>query len=158
MPLLSAKIEVSDVLLNKPLITVTRNREGVWNIADLLRTEAEASPVPIASVLQEMTPAEGVTPQPAPKTPVEPSQAPEKPSSPFSQVAIETFRFSDGTVRVVDELLAVTTELSSINGNVKGIAPDSAIRFQLSANVDGDSQGNFEASGQIGPIPAGWDH
>jgi len=159
LPLLSKKVEVAKILLNKPVVTIKRDREGVWNFGDLLGKTAEASPqVPEEPATSE-TPVPEATPQETsetPETPGEPSvsQPSEEEPSPMSQFAVDMFQLTNGTVRFVDELMDVTTEVSAITGDVKGIAVESPIRFQISADVDGGDQGKIKASGEIGPIPA----
>jgi AsmA protein len=164
LPLLSKKIEVAKILLDEPIVTIKRNREGGWNFDDLLGKSVEASPqVPeepapstTPSVSSSETPAPEATPEETPETSEGPevSQSPEEKPSPISQFAVDTFQLNDGTVRFVDEMMNVTTEVSAITGDVKGISVNSPIRFQISADVDGGKQGKVKASGEIGPIPA----
>ena len=154
LPLLSKKIDISTLSVNEPVLLLKRDREGVWNIDDLLRRTAEASPVSTPGedlpTPPETTP---VAEQVPPKT-TKVSPSPANPLSSLSQFAIDSLRLVDGKIRVIDELEDVTTELNGINGNFNGIALDSPIHFQLSADVDGGTQGNIDASGKIGPISA----
>jgi uncharacterized protein involved in outer membrane biogenesis len=158
LPLFSKKIEVSKILLDKPVVMIKRDSEGGWNFGDLLGKPAEAAPQtgeapgtpPSATQPAEGVPKGTSTASKSSET----GQTPEKKPSPLSQLAIDTFSLTDGTIRFVDEKANVTTEMSGITGDVSGIAVDSPILFQLAANVDGGEQGKIKASGQIGPIPA----
>ena len=164
LPLLSKRFEVAKILLEQPVVTIKRDQQGGWNFDDLLAKPAEAAtstpqkPVAGTPPVQK-TPAAaagtpGATPPAVPTPPPAENAAAAPPSAALSQFAVDLFRLSNGTVRFVDEFAKVTTELSSITGDVSGIAVDSPIRFQLAANVDGGSQGKFKASGKIGPFPA----
>ena len=99
-------------------------------------------PSTTSSVPLSETPAPEVTPEEIPETSEGPevSQPSEEKPSSMSQFAVDTFQLNDGTVRFVDEMMNVTTEVSAITGDVKGIAVNSPIRFQISADVDGGKQ------------------
>ncbi len=157
LPLISRKIELSKILLQEPVVTLKRDVEGKWNIDDLFGVKAEAAPalppeLPDAQAAEKTlsaTPATQVSPQESPET----AHAPIS-SSPLSQFAIDTLRLTDGKIRVIDEVVNITTELENLEVNVDGVAVDSPIQFQLSATVDEGSQGKIEAAGKVGPIPA----
>ncbi|GAK60526.1 hypothetical protein U27_00423 [Candidatus Vecturithrix granuli] len=156
LPLLSKKIELSKILLQQPVVTLKRNLEGQWNIDDLLGVKVEAAPVlppetPDAQTTEATPPATPAT-QVSPQEPPATGQAPT--SLPLSQFAIDTLRLSDGKIRVIDEMVNMTTELENLEITVDGVAMDSPMQFRLSANVDGGSLGKIEASGKVGPIPA----
>lgn len=165
LPLLSKKVEVAKVVLDEPVVTIKRTASGGWNFDDLLGTPVEASPsvpseagtpapakTPVAKVPQPQQPSTA-TPAPA-GTPASTAEPVKKPASPMSQFALDTFRLTDGTITFEDGLMNVTTELSQINCDVKGVSLNSPIQFNLSADVDGGAQGKIKASGKVGPIPA----
>lgn len=157
LPLISRKIELSKILLQEPVVTLKRDVKGKWNIDDLFGVKAEAAPAlppetPDAQAAEKTlsaTPTIQVSPQESPET----AHAPIS-SSPLSQFAIDTLRLTDGKIRVIDEVVNITTELENLEVNVDGVAVDSPIQFQLSATVDEGTQGKIEAAGRVGPIPA----
>ncbi len=158
-PLLAKKIAISKIILDEPVVLLTRSREGTWNIDDLLGHKAEASPLPTPgkeSPLDE--PGETPVPQETGESKTSErsshsSPPPTPPSSGSSQLAIDSFRVRNGTVRVVDELLDVTTEFTSIKGDARGIAAGSPMKFKLSTRLAQGTQGTIEVAGEIGEIP-----
>lgn len=155
LPLLSKKVEVSRILLDEPVVEVKRQRDGVWNFGDLLPKTPETPANPQPSPQKTPKPTPDPASQTAPETPPPAASQPpaEQPASAI-QIAVNSFRLTDGKVRFVDDMVNLTTELSGITGDVTGFAANSPFNFELRADVDSGSQGKISASGQIGPLPA----
>ena len=154
LPLLSKRIEVAKISLNQPEIVLKRSRDGAWNIGDLFGQPAEAAPLPSDA---SRPPAAASTPkqdeQPAKATPTAPSPQPSKTAA-SPTFAIDAVQLTDGKIRIVDDLLTVTTDVTDVNAQVRGISADSPIRFDLSAGLDGGKSGQIDTSGKLGPFPA----
>ena len=154
LPLLSKKLELSRILLHQPVVVLKRNLEGGWNIDDLLGAKTEAAPV-VPPESPENIPARETPAIQASPSETQPSSLPSSQSAPaFSQFAIDTLQFTDGKIRVIDEKVNVTTDIENIELRFDDVAVNSSLQFQLSANVDGESQGTIAASGKLGPLPA----
>ena len=67
LPLLSKKIEVAKILLDEPVVTIKRNREGGWNFDDLLGKPVEASPQVPEEPAPSTTPSAPSSETPAPE-------------------------------------------------------------------------------------------
>ena len=164
LPLLSKKISVSEILVDTPVLVLSRNQSGIWNIQDLLGTPVEASQQG-SQTEKDVAPDEGteVTQIPAPgsekqpkaqESPTEPPAPSSSPASDLSQYSLDSFRLNDGTVRIVDDFLGVSTELNGIEGRLDDVSLNSPVRFELSAAINQGNQGTFQAKGKVGPIPA----
>ena len=160
LPLLSKKISVSKVLVNSPLLVLKRDRDGLWNIQDLLGMPAEASQVEVQTE-EENAPDAGPRvpdtedePEKAPKATESPQKIPSSSPPALSQFSLDSFRLNDGTIRIVDDFLGVNTEFSDIQGRLDDVALDSPLSFELSAAINRGEQGRFEAKGKVGPLPA----
>ncbi len=158
IPLLSKRIEISKIALKQPDIVLKRASNGVWNIADWIgqtveaaasesSTPADASPTPEQPAVSEQS----TTPTPQEISPA--GSSPESTAS-ASTFAIDAIQLSDGTLRIIDELMTVTTEITDVNASVKGMSPNSPIRFDLSAGLQGGTLGQMTASGKISPLSA----
>ena len=159
LPLLSKKISVSKIVVDSPVLVLTRSKEGLWNIQDLLGTPAEASP-PEPSAEEsdgsgeqpESVPAPEEDASKQPKTPGNPSSESSVPPD-LSQFSLGSLRLDDGVIQIVDDFLDMRTEFSDIKGRVDDFAVDSPVKFELAAVINQGEQGNFEAKGKVGPIP-----
>jgi uncharacterized protein involved in outer membrane biogenesis len=155
LPLLSGKIEISKVVINKPEIQISRDQQGNWNFGDLL----SQPPAPVSTPAKQVTttpetketppPAPAQTEQPAPKT----SRPEKKQVSPLSQFSLNTFQLNDGAIRFVDRMTNLTTELNDITGKITGVALNTPIQLDLSADIDKGAHGAMNLAGQIGPLP-----
>jgi len=155
LPLLSKRIEVIKIGLTQPDIVLKRAKNGTWNIADLIGQKAETA--------ESTAPAEA---PPAPNQPTKPEQPPSqtaktpaaspapKPTASASTLAIDAIQLNNGTIHVIDDLLAVTTDVTNVNATIKGISPDVPIRFDLSADLKNGTLGKIDASGKFSSIPA----
>lgn len=156
LPLLSKRIEVIKIGVNQPDIVLKRAKDGMWNIADLIGQQAEAADPepPIASEATPVPETPAASEQPEDQTPETP---PSKPSEQRTEsvLAIDSIELHNGTIRVIDDMLGVTTEMTNVNANVKGISPNAPIRFDVSAGLQGGTLGQMTSSGKISPIPAG---
>ncbi|MCP4396624.1 MAG: AsmA family protein [bacterium] len=160
LPLLSKKISLSKVMVDSPVLVLKRNQEGLWNIRDLLGTPVEASP-PQSPTEEDAAPDEkpegssipGTGVEEQPKT-AEPPSEPSAPVPDLSQFSLDSFRLNDGTIQIVDDFLDIRTEFNDIKGRVDDVAVNSPVKFEISAAINQGEQGNFEAKGKVGPIPA----
>lgn len=156
LPLLSKRIEVIKIGVNQPDIVLKRAKDGMWNIADWIGQQADAADAepPVASKATpapEAPAASEQTVDQAPETsPAKPSEHPTD-----SVLAIDAIELHNGTIRVIDDMLAVSTEITNVSANVKGISPNAPIRFDVSAGLQGGTLGQIASSGKINPIPAG---
>ncbi len=163
LPLLSKRVEVAKIILNKPDITVTRDKEGGWNFDDLRKEKSSDTPPPRDDDTSETEETEDTdesdTPEqePEPETPGSPSTPSPQPSSlsaPLSQFALDQFQLNNGTLKIVDKKTGVVTEITDIEAALSDVSLNSVINFTLSAALNGGKQGTFDLKGEAGPLPA----
>lgn len=154
-PLLSKRIEVVQIALTQPNVVLKRGKNGMWNIADFIGQRADAAESPMATKATPMPKQPADSKRPPSQTTKTPANAP-SPQTPAagSTLAIDAIQLSRGTIRVIDEMMDVTTEISNVNATVKGVSVDAPIRFDISADLQDGTLGQIHSTGKISQIPA----
>ncbi|GAK50174.1 hypothetical protein U14_01401 [Candidatus Moduliflexus flocculans] len=155
LPLLSKRIEVVQIALTQPNVVLKRGKNGLWNIADFIGQQADAAESPMAAKATPVPKQPADSEQPPSQTTKTPANAP-SPQTPAvgSTLAIDAIQLSRGTIRVIDEMTDVTTEISNVNATVKGVSVNAPIRFDISADLQGRTLGQIHSTGKISQIPA----
>ena len=140
MPLITSKqLNVTEITLEQPQITLLKNAENKWNFSSLGGSTTKASSAPSNSA---------------------PSSSAPSTSAPSSSGSSGTGNLSVGKLSVTDGKLIVGKANSNakphvydkVNITVSNFSPTSQFPFRLTANLP--AGGNADISGQAGPINA----
>ena len=137
MPLLSRKIEVKRIELERPRIHVGRSEDGAWSFSDIV-----GSSEPEKSAEAE-----------------EPSEA----GGPgvLAGLLITKLSIRDGSVTLDDRTAGsgkgATLTVERIDLDVSGLALDSPVQIDLAARLPGGDGQNIEIRGTVGPVPESLD-
>jgi len=127
LPLLSRRVVIDEVTLERPLIRVIRKADGSFNFSDLLAARAE-------------------TAANAPRSPAAAEPAPSL------SVLVAVAQVRDGRLSFIDRQVGATTELSELKLDSTGITLDGTIPVRLSAKVQGAS---LQVDGEWRPLLKG---
>ncbi len=137
-PLIFSKsLQITDLTIDQPQITLLRSPDGKWNFSSLGSSSSAGASNPAPA----STPA-----QPAPSSTAQPSSS-TNPSLSVAKLAIK-----DGSVSIGNANSSKTRTYSSVNLNVQNFSFASQFPFQVSANLPGG--GTMNLDGHAGPIDA----
>ena len=124
-PLLRLQIEVDEITLQQPQITIVRHRDGTFNFSDLL---AIAEQPPTTSV-------------PAPAPPTEPSAAQTGAAAAAINLRIANLSLKDGQLRFIDNTVAAPDslqyEINQLQINARDLALRQPFPVKLSCTING---------------------
>ena len=134
IPLLARHIEVSEVVLDKPVIRIVQGRDGTYNVSTLGRNKGIAP-------TREPEAAKGRS------TLTEPA----RPSSKLDRLQVKDFTITDGTVIYQAAGAPAGASINSIDLKVRDFDFVSAFTIALTFAALSDKQ-NFDLSATVGPI------
>ncbi|MFN8007027.1 MAG: AsmA-like C-terminal region-containing protein [Terriglobia bacterium] len=144
LALLRGQVEISDLRIAHPVVSLIQNREGRWNYSSLLEP-----PEKTGTTRQLGTESPGGR---GAGRPISPAAAPAKASLP---VVISSLSISDGTLTMMKELSATGRQQSRwehINLEVSDVSGPNASRFDLSLGLGGKAKNRLRLGGTLGPI------
>jgi AsmA protein len=136
MPLIFSKqLNVTNIEINEPAITLLRNRDGVWNFSSLGGQSAQTAK----------------TPEKTSSAPAQPAKTPENKSSGAANVNVAKLDLSDGTISV-GSIPAKRKPIvyNKVNVTVRNFSFTSAFPVTVSAGLPGG--GSLKVDGTAGPI------
>lgn len=138
MPLLSGDMQVDEITLNKPVIELIRNQQGVWNFTSLGKT-----PIKPGTTLPGQTP-----PAPQPGTP-----NPQPQQTTASEFRLAELVVIDGQVAITDfQKKQPRAVYDHIDLRMEDIAPNKAVSFDLAAHLPGTGKETIRLKGKGGPM------
>ncbi len=130
-PLLRKQIEISQLILNEPVINIVRNQEGNWNLIALgesLSGEKDEGAAPAEGDNKDVS------------------------SSKSSQsLSLSLFRVKNGALHVRDLKDNGKLDIEQADLNIKDFQPDRPFTIQVSCAVLSERQ-NISMEGKIGPL------
>ena len=133
IPLLSRQIEVSEVVLDKPVIRIVQGRDGTFNVSTLGRNKSNES-----AREREAT---------GPSTLTEPA----KRSSRLERLQVRDFTITDGTVIYQPAGTSAGASINAIDVKLRDFDFISAFTVAVTFAALSDKQ-NFDLSATIGPL------
>lgn len=127
LSLLRGNIEVASLDLERPVVALVRNSEGVWNFSTL-----------------------SSAPSPGPE---DTTAAPE--SSPGREFALNRLSIRDGQIAVTDLGENVRTVYDHIDLTLRDYAPGQPFAFDVAAELPGEGAGGLRLTGNGGPVVTG---
>jgi uncharacterized protein involved in outer membrane biogenesis len=138
MPLLARRIEVTEVVLDKPVIRIVQTRDGTFNVSTLGRkkvhTEEESQAGEGAGANQESPMAEAGK---APAT--------------LGSLLVQNFSINDGTLTYETEGAPESATVNAINLTLRDFVFNAPFTVAVSFAALSDQQ-NFDLSATIGPL------
>ena len=144
LPLLSGKIEISDLKITHPVVELIQNREGLWNYSSLMKAPGQGSHPPVSSPTM-----------PRPKESGSTIQSTTTQNAESLPVAISSLALREGTLSIVKSLPEGGRQVSRwehINLELSDISPTTASRFNLSLGLGGNAKNKLRLSGTFGPL------
>ena len=144
LPLLSGKIEISDLKIIHPVVELIQNREGVWNYSSLMKV-----------------PSQGNHPSASSQSPPTPKDSGSENRSTAAQntqslpISISSLVVREGTLSTTKYLAKGDRQLSRwehINLELSDISQTTASRFNLSLGLGGNPKNKLRLSGTFGPL------
>ncbi|HEX7128317.1 MAG TPA: AsmA family protein [Thermodesulfobacteriota bacterium] len=133
LPLLSRRIDVSRLVLERPEIVVERDAKGVLSIADLLGAPAQAPAGP------------GPAPSPQPGG-----------ASPLAALLVQRIEIRQGALTFRDRAVVpgkeVTTSVADLDAALRDLSLDRPIGVSLQATFLSRTPQNVSLSGTLGPL------
>jgi len=126
MPLLQKKLEVSQLVLNKPVIQLIRGKEGLLNVSTLGQSSSGTNSTPSGNE----------------------SPAPSSPAPSFSFAMIQV---NEGDVRFVDRMEGQEFRATHISATLRNFSLDQPFDLQLAAAVLA-AKPNLSLQGRFGPL------
>lgn len=124
-PLLRLQIEVDEITLQQPQISIVRHRDGTFNFSDLLAITDQPTTSPV--------------PAPAPTT--EPSAAQTGAAVAAINLSIADLSLKDGQLRFIDNAVAAPLsheyEINQLQINARALALRQPFPVKLSCNING---------------------
>ena len=124
-PLLHMQIEVDEITLQQPQITIVRHRDGTFNFSDLLALADQPSATPV--------------PVPAPTT--KPSAAQASAAAAAINLSIADLSLKDGQLRFIDNAVAAPLSheyaINQLQVNARALALRQPFPVKLSCNING---------------------
>jgi AsmA protein len=130
-PLLKGNVEIVSLDLQRPIVELIKNQQGVWNFASLGRGPQSGTA--------------GGTPSPGP---------PQKPSTQSDyQVSLARLAISDGQIAVTDLQARRSRALyNHIDAIIQNFASGTPFSFDVAAHLPGQGTQEIRFVGQAGPI------
>ena len=144
LPLLSGKIEISDLKIIHPVVELIQNREGLWNYSSLMKAPGQGGHPPASSPTM-----------PRPKESENSGQSTTTQNAQSLPVAISSLALREGTLSTVKNLPEGGRQVSRwehINLELSDISQTTASRFDLSLGLGGNPKNKLRLSGTFGPL------
>ncbi|HET9182688.1 MAG TPA: AsmA family protein [Candidatus Angelobacter sp.] len=159
-PLLSKKLDVKSLELDRPKIELVRNQQGVWNFSTLGQPAQPAS-TPAPSKQGPPTSAEKAQPSPPPTPQSAQSGQATQNSGAASQLSLANLSIVDGQVAITDQQKRQPRAVyNHIDVTLNNFAPDRPFFIQAAAHLPSDGKGSqnsgaketIRLQGKGGPI------
>ena len=144
LPLLSGKIEISDLKIIHPVVELIQNREGLWNYSSLMKSPGQGSRPPASSPTM-----------PRPKESENSGHSTTAQNAQSLPVAISSLVLREGTLSTIKNLPEGGRQISRwehINLELSDISQTTASRFDLSLGLGGNPKNKLRLSGTFGPL------
>jgi len=138
LPLLSKKVEISSLNLQKPDVQLIRNRQGTWNFASLGKTNQPTSEEPSAA-------------QPQPLG--QPAAQPQAQNASAQQFSLSKLMIRDGQVSVLDEQTSHTPSVyNHIDLTLSNYVSGQPFSIEAVAHLPGTGAEEARLQGRGGPV------
>ena len=146
-PLLHKNVEISSLTLQRPVVELIKNQQGVWNFASLGNAQ-QPSPTTAPATTRQAAPA-----APAQNTAASTSQ---QPSSGGQKFSLNELSIQDGQVALSDRQAGQPrTVYNDIDLTLNDFAPDKPFSVRLAAHLPGPGSQALQLQGTGGPIVQG---
>ena len=141
LPLLSKSVEVDSLSLQRPMVELIKNAQGVWNFASLGQKTPASAPAP--------APAPSTAQKPAPS----PSSAAPAPASSEQQFTLGELAINDGQLAITDlQDRRPRTVYDHINVKLTDFAPTTPFNVEASVHLPGSGNQEVSLKGKGGPL------
>jgi AsmA protein len=141
LPLLSKSVEVDSLSLQRPMVELIKNAQGVWNFASLGQKTPASAPAP--------APAPSTAQKPAPS----PSSAAPAPASSEQQFSLGELAINDGQIAITDlQDRRPRTVYDHINVKLTDFAPTTPFNVEASVHLPGSGNQEVSLKGKGGPL------
>ena len=144
LPLLSGKIEISDLKITHPVVELIQNREGLWNYSSLMNAPGQGGHPPAGSPTM-----------PRPKESGNSGHSTAAQNAQSLPVAISSLVLREGTLSTIRNLPEGGRQISRwehINLELSDISQTRGSRFDLSLGLGGNPKNKLRLSGTFGPL------
>ncbi len=150
-PLLKGNFEIDSLDLQRPVVELIKNEQGVWNFSSLGQSP------PSSTSGSQQSSAGGPSQPNGPVGQQTSSAGPSQPSAPNShQVSLARLAITDGQVALTDlQARKPRAVYDHIDASVRDFAPDAPFSFDVAAHLPGAGTQQVRLQGQAGPIAAG---
>lgn len=146
LPLLHKDVEIQSLNLQKPTVSLIKNKAGQWNFASLGHPEQTGSPTTVQT--NPTTQKRSQTPP----TTTSPSAQPAAQSS-QQQFSLGDLVIKDGEVSLLDQTQSNTPSLyNHIDVTLKDFSPDTAFTVDATVHMAGAGEQAITLQGKGGPI------
>jgi AsmA protein len=145
LPLLHKDVEVESLNLQKPTVSLIKNKAGKWNFASLGHPEETGNPA---------SPQQGsASPKPAPTQPPPTNSLAQAAPQSSQQFSLGDLVIKDGEVSLLDQTQSDTPTLyNHIDVTLKDFSPDTAFTLDATVHMAGAGEQAISLQGKGGPI------
>ncbi len=149
LPLLQKQVEINSLALQRPSVTLIKNRAGIWNFASLGHPtdNSQSAQVPWGEPRTS-----GAKPHPR----VQPGQNSPPGSAPTQQLSLGELTIRDGQISVLDQQQSKAPSVyDHIDITLKNFSPNKPFTIDAAAHMAGPGTQEARLQGEGGPIVEG---